>query len=214
VLGLQGRKFVRVLIHTIAAAKRALAPLSLLFLGAVMLTGAVRASGAAQPTLHLLDTNGRLVDPFQGHARATVFIFVRTDCPVTNRYAPLIRRLHKEFTPRGVAFWLVYPSALATTAAILNHDRDFQFDCPALRDPHHELVKLTGADITPEAVVVVTGQRIVYRGRIDNQYVDFGVTRPAATTHDLADALAATLAGKPVAVASTRAIGCYISDLP
>lgn len=206
------------LTRTITAAKwpirPGLAALCFMLLGAAMTVGAVRSAAAAAPRLYLLDTNGRLVDPFQGRARATIFIFVRTDCPVTNRYAPVIRQLQQEFAPRGAAFWLVYPDALITTAAILNHDREFQFDCPALRDPRHELVKLTGAEITPEAVVFLHGKRMVYRGRIDNEYVDFGVTRPAATAHDLADALTAALAGKPVAMARTRAIGCYISDLP
>jgi AhpC/TSA family len=189
----------------------------ILFVAAIA-AAAVPCAGA-KPDLYLLDPAGRRVDPFQGSQRATVFIFVRTDCPVSNRYAPVIRELKQRFTPKGAAFWLIYPNAKVTIAAILKHDRDFQFDCPALRDPRHELVKLTGAKITPEAVVFVPAGahndgRIVYRGRIDNQFVDFGIARPAATTHDLADALAAALAGKQVAVANTRAVGCYISDLP
>ena len=191
------------------------APLLILLSSAI----AVAAHPAPQPDLYLLDPGGHAVNPFQSQARATVFIFVRTDCPVANRYAPVIRHLTQEFSPRGAAFWLVYPNAKVTPAAIVKHDRAFRFDCPALRDPRHELVKLTGAQITPEAVVFVPTQpgaagRIVYRGRIDNQYVDFGITRPAATTHDLADALSAALAGRPVAVARTKAVGCYISDLP
>lgn len=204
--------------HARTAAKRALrpalGPLFLVLLGVALLAGPVPAAAGAKPDLHLFEPGGRPVDPFLGGARATVFIFVRTDCPVSNRYAPVIRGLKREFAPRGAAFWLVYPNARVTAAAIAKHDREFHFDCPALCDPRHELVKLTGAEITPEAVVFVPGGRIVYRGRIDNEYVDFGITRPAATTHDLADALAAALAGKPVAEPSTQAIGCYIADLP
>jgi hypothetical protein len=59
---------------------------------------------------------------------------------------------------------------------------------------------------------VYAGGRVVYRGRIDDRYVDLGLERPAATTHDLADALAAVVAGKPVPHPNTQAVGCFIAD--
>ena len=73
------------------------------------------------------------------------------------------------------------------------------------------LVKFSGATITPEAAVYAGG-RVQYRGRIDDRFVDFGVDRPAAIEHDLQDAIAAILAGKPVAQPETQAVGCYIAD--
>jgi hypothetical protein len=54
---------------------------------------------------------------------------------------------------------------------------------------------------------------LVYRGRIDDRFVELGRERPAATKHDLEEALALTLAGKPVAPSTTLAFGCFISDL-
>ena len=81
----------------------------------------------------------------------------------------------------------------------------------ALRDPTHALVKFVGATVTPEAAVYAGG-RVVYRGRIDDRYVDLGVERPAPTRHDLADALTASLAGKPAPHATTQAVGCFIAD--
>ena len=73
-------------------------------------------------------------------------------------------------------------------------------------------VRLTGVTVTPE-VAVMQGERVLYRGRIDDRYVAFGVERPKATTHDLEDALTAAIAGKPIANRETRAIGCILSDL-
>jgi len=58
------------------------------------------------------------------------------------------------------------------------------------------------------------GKGWVYHGRIDNRYVQLGKARPAATHEDLEEALAAVLAGTPVKVSSTRAIGCSIPVLP
>ena len=145
--------------------------------------------------------------------KAIVYIFTTTDCPISNRYAPEIQRIQQRFAARGVLFRLVYPSRTDRDGDIRDHMKQFGYaDMQAVRDPDLALVKFAGATITPEAAVVVDG-KLVYRGRIDDRYVELGVERPAATTHDLADALTAVLAGKPVAHATTQAVGCYIADL-
>ena len=75
------------------------------------------------------------------------------------------------------------------------------------------LVKLGRAQITPEVAVFDRNHQLLYDGRIDNWYVDLSRARPAATTHELEDAIRAALAGKPIAEQEVRGVGCYISDL-
>jgi len=154
-------------------------------------------------------------DPFAMPAgvKAIVFVFTSTDCPISNRYAPELQRLSKLFVPQGVLFRLVYPNPAEDTTAIREHMTAFAYAgaTQALRDPKHALVKFVGATITPEAAVYADG-RVRYRGRIDNRFVDVGVDRPAATEHDLHDAIAAIVAGKPVPHPETQAVGCYIAD--
>lgn len=147
-------------------------------------------------------------------AKAIVYIFTSTDCPIANRYAPEVVRLAKELGPRGVVFRLVYPGRAEGDDAIRQHLAAYSYKGIAqpFRDPDLALAKFTGATITPEAVVIADG-KVVYRGRVDDRYVDLGVDRGVATTHDLADALAAVLAGRPVVRAVTQAVGCYIADL-
>jgi len=157
--------------------------------------------------------SGELADPFQAsNVVATVFIFVATDCPISNRYAPEVQRLQTEFSSKGIAFWLVYPDRDNSADTIRKHLKDYRYSIDALRDPEHSLVKRTGARVTPEAVVFDRNREIVYRGRIDDRYVDLGQMRPAPTRKDLEEALAAVLDGKPVPVPTTRAIGCHIPD--
>ena len=143
----------------------------------------------------------------------TVLIFVSTDCPVSNRYAPEIRRLYDQFTPRGVRFRLVYPNPMDDESAISKHRLAFGYPSIAERDPDHSLVKTAGATITPEAVIVDARGRVVYRGRIDDRFVELSRERPAPTQHDLRNALTAVLAGKPVTPSQTQAIGCFIADM-
>ncbi len=169
------------------------------------------------PRLSLEDLSGQHVDPFAAKdAIANVFIFTRTDCPISNRYAPEVRRLQQKFSPERMEFYLVYVDPDERAETIRQHMKDYAYPCRALRDPQHALVKLTEATITPEAAVFVShpaGPRMVYRGRIDNRYVDFGKARPAPTRHDLEEALAAVLAGESIPEPTTRAVGCFIGDL-
>ena len=97
--------------------------------------------------------------------------------------------------------------------AIHNHIHEYEYTCPALRDSKHALAMATEASVTPEAVVFDKDWKVVYRGRINNQFEDFGKSREKPTTHDLRDAIDATLAGRTVAEPVTKAIGCYIDDL-
>lgn len=169
---------------------------------------------SAAPAVRLPDLDNRLVDPFLAaeDAQAIVFLFASVECPISNRYAPVVQRLHKTFTAQGVAFWLVYPNPADSPTAIRAHLTAFGYPVHALRDPRHELAKLTKAVVTPEAAVYDRQRNLVYRGRIDDRHVSVGVERPVATRHDLSEALTATLSGHAVREEATQAVGCYIAD--
>jgi hypothetical protein len=162
------------------------------------------------------DLDGRPVDPLARGPRLAVLVFLRTDCPISNRYAPEIRRLGRHFAARGVAFWLVYPDRRESAKTIRGHLREFGLPFRAVRDPGHALVRRSGARITPEAAVFVPGPegaRLVYHGRIDDRYSALGRMRPAATTHDLEQVVEAVLAGRPVPRDTAPAVGCFLADI-
>jgi AhpC/TSA family len=164
-----------------------------------------------------VDLDGAVVDPLKASAgKIVVLFFVRVDCPISNRYAPTIqgieRRMRLENAGR-VAFWLVYPDRSESAEQIRKHKKEFGYELPALRDVQRSLVAESHAQTTPEAVVFDADRKLIYHGRIDNLFEDFGRARPAATTHELEDAIHAALDGKEVANASVPSVGCYISDL-
>lgn len=169
---------------------------------------------SATSELRLLDLDNKPVDPFQASpgTKAFAFLFVSVECPVSNRYAPEIRRMSDAFTARGVAFHLVYPNPAENPDAIRAHVKDFSLPSGVLRDPKQALVAFTKATITPEAALYNASMQRVYLGRIDDRYVNIGLERPAATRHDLQDALAAVLSGARISEPTTQAVGCYIAD--
>lgn len=180
-------------------------------------------SAGARPDLgSVVDLEGREVDPGSLAERAgtaAVFLFTRMDCPISNRYAPEVRRLATAFAADGVRFYLVYPNPRATAEGIRAHLADYGYgtddgdELPALRDPRQTLAAAVGAEVTPEAAVLDTGGRLVYRGRIDDRWVAFGQLRAEPTRRDLQEVLTALVAGDPVEPRTTRAVGCFIEDL-
>ncbi len=89
------------------------------------------------------DLDDRAIDPLKAPAgtKAMAFVFVSVECPISNRYAPEVRRLHEKFTAQGITFSLVYPNPVEPVAAIRRHLKDYSYPMRALRDPRHELVK-------------------------------------------------------------------------
>ncbi len=141
-----------------------------------------------------------------------VLIFVRTDCPISNRYAPTIQSLAAKYAGR-VGFWLVYPSKSDTDQIIAAKLLEFGYKLPWMHDTDLKLVAKAKATITPEAGLFDASGQLRYHGRIDDLYVSLGRTRRSPTKNDLDDAVAAVLAGTSVKNDSAPAVGCYISDL-
>jgi hypothetical protein len=185
----------------------------------VTLSFAAPASSQAARTtaphaVRVFTLDDKVIDPLdQPGSRATVFIFTRTDCPIGNRYAPELQRLHRDFGPQRVAFRLVYLDPAEPVEAIRTHLGQYGSNIPALRDPRHVLVSLTGARVTPEAAVFTAGRRLVYRGRIDDRYVGFNRVRPSPKRHDLREVLTAIVSGTRVDPRTADAVGCLIADL-
>jgi hypothetical protein len=120
----------------------------------------------------------------------------------------------KENAKAPLRFSVVYVDPDLTAKEARKHARAFGYSCPVLLGPRHQLVAATGVTITPEVAVVMADGKIAYRGRIDDRYARIGVARQAPAQRDLRVALAAVLAGRPVPVARTKAVGCTIPELP
>lgn len=181
--------------------------------------GAILAAISLSPFVALysaqnsaLALDGTPADPLQiSSGKIVVLVFVRTDCPISNRYAPAIRRISAKYEGKA-AFWLVYPDKSESAEKIRQHEREYSYKLPALRDPQRTLVKLAQARVTPEVAVFDTSRHLTYHGRIDDSYQDLGRARHAPTTHELEDGIQAALDGH-TPPANAPGVGCFISDL-
>ena len=167
------------------------------------------------------DIDGTWLRPFAPAGRANVLLFVASDCPMSNAYAPEMQRICAAYAARGVTCTLIYEDPAIDAAGVRQHLREYHFDrahaaaeAPAAFrvaiDATRVVAAHAQASVTPQAVVVDASGTIRYRGRIDNFYVTFGKTRQLVTVHDLRDALDAVLSGRPVARPDTEPLGCHI----
>lgn len=160
--------------------------------------------------------DGSVVNPFEDdRTKAVALVFVATDCPIANAYQPLLAELSNKYSDLGIRFILIYPNRDRTALEVLKHADEFKIDLPQVLDNELSIADRVGAKVTPEAFLI-DGEKleVVYRGKIDNQYADYGKKRRSADQHFLADAINDLLANRPISTAKTDPIGCFISFDP
>ena len=148
--------------------------------------------------------------------RATVFLFISTDCPICNGYQPEIERLRARYAPLGIDFVGVYAEVPLARDEVDAHVRDFGIRYPVRIDADMSLRRRFRVTVVPEVVVAAgaaaEGAAVLYRGRIDDQWPERGSRRPTAQVHDLQDALDAIAGDRAPRVARTTPVGCVLGN--
>lgn len=176
---------------------------------------------AGRPAVEEVQFAGvRLTDPRDGKvvdfaglkgSKAVVVLFLGTECPINNAFLPVLAGLHKEYAPKGVRFLGVNSNRQDTPARVAEHARKQAVPFPVLKDPGNKVADLFGAARTPEAFLLDGSGKVLYHGRIDDQF-GIGYKRAGKPTRrDLAVALDEVLAGKPASVPRTTVEGCLIA---
>ena len=129
------------------AMSAASASLRLALAAAVLALSGAGAHGAQAPVV--TDLDGRAVAPLAAGVPATVFVFTAVDCPISDRYAPEVRRLAGRFKAQGIATWIVYANAGERPAAARDHAAAFAYGLPVALDPEGRLAALAQTTVTP-----------------------------------------------------------------
>ena len=167
--------------------------------------------------LQALDMEGEIISPIailnHPDCKGVVVLFIATDCPISNRYAPEVRRIYEEFHPQGIEFFLVYTRPDESAETIRQHLEDYEYPMPGIIDHQRQITQFTGAKVTPESVVFDATGKMVYRGRIDDRFQDFGLSRTEPAVRDLVSVLDDVAQGRDREFSESIAVGCYIVEL-
>ena len=140
-----------------------------------------------------------------------VIIFMCNHCPYVKAVLKRIIALQNEFIDRGVQFIGInsndatrYPDDSLENMKIIAKENDFSF--PYLIDPSQEVAKSYDAVCTPDLYVYGKNRKLVYRGRIDDNWED----SEKVTQQDLKLALENILSQEVITSKQIPSMGCSI----
>lgn len=142
---------------------------------------------------------------------SVVFVFLSAECPVAQRYAMRLKRMHAEFADRDVTLIGVYSNENDSVDDVKAYIARAEYKFPIVKDTDGSLARRLGATMTPQAHLIDSLGVLRYRGSIDDNRYETRIKH-----HYLKDALVAILDEKLVSVKETAAFGCtiHLPDLP
>ena len=183
--------------------------LSLAFLAAALPALAEGpAIGAAAPVFDLKTLDGKdfSLASAEKADKLVVLMFIATECPYSNAYNDRMRDMAAAYAGKGVQFVGINSNSTESVADVVAHAKKHGHTFTIVKDPGNKVADLYDARRTPEVFVIDKDGKLVYHGRIDENYEE-----PAKVKNpDLKNALEAILAGKAVANSETKAFGCTI----
>jgi peroxiredoxin len=179
----------------------------------------ILALGSPAPNFALPGVDGK-VHRLSDYAASPVLavVFTCNHCPIAQIYEQRIEQLYENYRKRGVAVVAIQgndPKALTIDELDSSDISDtlpemkIRFAYKHLHYPYlydgdtQAVTRAYGPQATPHIFIFDKDRRLRYEGRIDDSYEIEHVK-----THEAADAIEALLAGKPVTVTHTGAVGC------
>ena len=143
--------------------------------------------------------------------KATVLVFLSTECPISNGYLMTINRLATDYQPKGVNVVGINSNEGCSLRDMASHKKEFEISFPVLKDAGAIVADELKTTHCPEALIIDDRGAFRYRGRIDDRYAKRGGAAGDVQRQDLLIALQEVLAGKPVTVETTKVTGCPIA---
>ncbi|MBI5475494.1 MAG: thioredoxin family protein [Ignavibacteriales bacterium] len=139
------------------------------------------------------------------NSKATVIMFIATQCPVSNAYNTRMAQLNADYKDKEVTFLGINSNVQESVDEIKDHAESNKLDFIILKDHNNIIADKFDASFTPEIYVLNGSSEVLYHGRIDDNRRESDVK-----TKDLRAALDDILSGKKVSVPETKAFGCTI----
>jgi peroxiredoxin len=140
-----------------------------------------------------------------------IVIFSCNHCPYVQAYENRIIEVQREFDKKGLAVVAVNSNddSQYTDDSFENMKKragEKHFNFPYLRDEDQSLAKAFDASHTPEVFLFNYDRKLVYHGKIDDNWKD----EKAVKNKYLHDAIVELLEGEEISIPETFSIGCTI----
>jgi peroxiredoxin len=173
--------------------------------------------GEAAPAFSLPGHDGKTYSLADLKGKTVVLEWTNKDCPyVVKHYATgNMQKLQEAAAGKGVVWLSVNSSApgkqghLSAAETTKEREQTKSKSAATLFDTNGKVGKAYGAKTTPHMYVINAEGKLTYMGAIDDKPTTDHADAATAKNH-VTPAIEATLAGKPVEVASTKAYGCSV----
>lgn len=145
-----------------------------------------------------------------GDHKGYALVFLNTKCPIAQRYLPRLEAMHKKYGPQGVQFVGVYPAQEDGIQDMASHALEGGVTFHVVKDEDQKVSQKLGVTKVPQVVLLDSDYKVVYRGRVDDQY-RVGGPQPKVSRNDLAESIEELLAGKAMSVSETPVDGCKLT---
>ncbi len=168
--------------------------------------------GSPLPEFSLPSVDEKIYSPsFFADKKILIIIFSCNHCPYVQAYEERIKNIQKDYSEKGVQILAIssndsvkYPEDSFDNMKLRAGQRGFNF--PYLYDEDQSVAKAFNATHTPEVFVFDEKRKLVYHGKIDDNWQDENQVKNMY----LRTALDELVAGKDVSVPETYSIGCTI----
>ncbi|HEY4756231.1 MAG TPA: thioredoxin family protein [Ignavibacteriaceae bacterium] len=164
------------------------------------------------PDFNLPSTDGKKysLDSFKDK-KALIIIFSCNHCPYVQAYENRIMAIQKDYEERGAAVAAINSNDSAQYSEdsfeeMKKRAAKKKFNFIYLRDEDQSAAKSFDASHTPEIFLFNGERKLVYHGKIDDNWQE----EQKIKTKYLRDALDELLSGKEISVPETYSIGCTI----
>lgn len=146
----------------------------------------------------------------QKKAQADVYIFLHTECPISQAAVPAVNHLVKKYPHIG--FFSVF-THWDTKKQVDVFAKTYNLLSATKHDKKHVLVNAWSVTTTPEVVMLNRQGAILYRGLLDDSFVTLGKKRDSASNVYLENAIREYLLSGSVSTPYTIPVGCRIESL-
>jgi peroxiredoxin len=197
-------------------------PLSALLLFSALFFGLASTAfaakvGAPAPDFQGTDIKGHVEKLSDYKGKFVVLEWHNQGCPYVKKHyeSGNMERLQRAWTKKGVVWLTIISSAPGKQGYVTVKDENAYLakykaaPTAVILDPKGVIGRLYDAKTTPHMFVINPKGTLVYNGAIDDKESTDTKDIPGARNY-VAAALSASMAGKPVAVSSTRPYGCGV----
>ena len=168
--------------------------------------------GSELPGFDLPGVDGNNYSPKSfADSKMLIVIFSCNHCPYVKAYQGRIKEIQNDYKNKGVSIIAInsndeinYPDDSFEKMKIRAAEENFNF--PYLRDEDQAVAEAFDATHTPEIFVFDKERKLIYHGKIDDNWQEPG----KVVNHYLRNALDEYLGGNEISVPETFSIGCTI----